>query len=316
MIHAAVTCVAWFGSNNSPTARTPEPTQPTRRRETPLAQPPIPQPSLRLGADSDKPSTAMSWIGYAAPTEQAAPQGPVDQPALGLAGPTAPAPQTTPQTAPPNSPQEPTSEPTPEPRPHAAAAATPEPAPAPDPVPAKDVTPTPPTTAGLTWRETLQDALDAIARARAAAPPPPQQRPAPSAPQASRPAPPSTAGALSDRESIAAAIRGAAVVRPGQVLSAGGLDVRTVQPRWGRVTLRTAKPRNPTVAVTFAKNGKVKLADFAKDGDLVFDAGSPDLNEPLLNAVYAWTATGKALETLPTDDSAGITVLFRIILTP
>jgi hypothetical protein len=274
-----------------------------------MATPPIPEPTLRLGADSDKPSTAMSWIGYSAPTEQAAAQGPVDQPALSLAAPAVPEQPS----ATPSAPQQPTSAPAAEEQPEAATAAAAESPPLQDAPREPDVAVTPPAAAGLSWRKSLQDALETIARVRAAASPPPQQSPAP---RAAPPVPPSTVGSLSDRESVASAIRGATVVRPGQVLSAGGLDVRTVQPRWGRVTMRTAKPRNPTVAVTFAKTGKVKLADFAKDGDLIFDAGSPDLNEPLLNAVYAWTATGKALEALPNDDSAGITVLFRIILTP
>lgn len=122
-------------------------------------------------------------------------------------------------------------------------------------------------------------------------------------------------GLPSDREAIATAIRAAPIVRPGQVVASRGLDVRTVAPRWSMTAQLTLRPRNPTVYVTFGRDGRVREAGFVRDGEAVLDAGRDEINEPLLNAVYNWTARGRALEELdPDDPAAEVTLLFTIVL--
>lgn len=124
-------------------------------------------------------------------------------------------------------------------------------------------------------------------------------------------------GLPSDKESIAAAIRGADVVRPGKVLAAHGLDVKTVAPQWSITTQHTQRPRNPVVYIVFGRDGKVKEADFVRESGFAYDAGSAEVNEPLMTAIYSWRAAGKQLEALPPDDpDAGLTLVFTILLGP
>jgi len=148
---------------------------------------------------------------------------------------------------------------------------------------------------------------------------PPQRRvPEPSAAKPKRPRPSdSIPGLPSDKEALAAAIKGAPIVRPGRVAAQHGLDVKTVAPRWSYTTTSTQRPRNPTIYIVFGRDGKVKDADFIRDGPVRLDTGSDEVNEPLLTAMYSWTASGKALRDLPQDDpNAGVTLLFTILLGP
>jgi hypothetical protein len=107
-------------------------------------------------------------------------------------------------------------------------------------------------------------------------------------------------GITSDRESIAAAVRDAPTVRPGRVLAAQGLEIQTRTPRWTYTTMMTRRPRNPTVEIAFGADGRVRHADFVRDGAKVFNTGFEDVDEPLLSAIYTWTAKGK-----PISDLAG-----------
>ncbi len=100
---------------------------------------------------------------------------------------------------------------------------------------------------------------------------------------------------------------------PGRPPAVEGLDIRTVRPRWTVTTKITAVPRNPLVRMEFRKNGTVARA-FYLEGE---DSGYPAVDGPLLDAIYAWTAKGRALEALPADDpEIVVPITMRIMLIP
>ena len=122
-------------------------------------------------------------------------------------------------------------------------------------------------------------------------------------------------GLLSDAESVAAAIREAIDVKPGKVLAAKGLRIQTVRPEWAVTTRLMARPKNPVVKVTFGRNGRVLRAEFV-DGQ---GTGWSDVDGPLKDALYRWTAKGATLDQIPTSPDAdgeprGVSLSFRVIL--
>lgn len=82
----------------------------------------------------------------------------------------------------------------------------------------------------------------------------------------------------------------------GKPLSAKGLDIQTVRPEWSVRTKLMARPRNPRVKIHFTRAGKVKLVV------LEASTGEPDVDRPLLDAIYKWRATGAPLEKLAGED--------------
>ncbi|MCX5690087.1 MAG: hypothetical protein NTV94_09965, partial [Planctomycetota bacterium] len=81
-----------------------------------------------------------------------------------------------------------------------------------------------------------------------------------------------------------------------------------------------SSPRNPVVRVTFGRSGKVIKADFI-DGQTT---GWPDVDGPLKDALYRWTASGEELKKLPPPPppradgkpapQRGISLTFRVLL--
>ncbi|MDX2118899.1 MAG: hypothetical protein SFY96_12020 [Planctomycetota bacterium] len=120
-----------------------------------------------------------------------------------------------------------------------------------------------------------------------------------------------TPGNKSDRESDAASKKGPLEVRPGKPAAGQGLEIQTVRPQWSITTRLTAVPRNPMVRIVFGPDGKVKTAGFLTGQD----TGSPDIDGPLLDAIYRWTAKGKAIDELPKNNpKAGVPLVMRIVL--
>jgi hypothetical protein len=124
---------------------------------------------------------------------------------------------------------------------------------------------------------------------------------------------PADPGIVTDRESMASAIRRAPAVRPGRVLAIEGMEILTRRPRWTDATRATRYPSSPTVEIIFGADGRVRRADFARDGALVYSTGYEDVDEPLLTAVYNWTARGRDIDELPPGGEVRIliTVLLR-----
>jgi hypothetical protein len=102
-------------------------------------------------------------------------------------------------------------------------------------------------------------------------------------------------GKKADEESAAAAIVGSLVYKPGEPLAGKGLRVSTVRPKYAFSTMAVANPRDVIINVTFGKDGRVIRAVF-KDGR---GTGFEDVDKPLVEAVYRWTAKGEALNKIP-----------------
>jgi hypothetical protein len=144
--------------------------------------------------------------------------------------------------------------------------------------------------------------------------------PAPPRPQATAPAVGAQGhrgdpGLAADKEALATSIRNAPTIKLGQVAAAYGLDIQTKSPTWSLVSQRTQRPANPTIKITFGRDGRVVRAEFAKDGARTYGTGSTEVDEPLLSAVYAWTARGKRLAELASQDPNGeVTIIIRVLL--
>ncbi|MEX2218442.1 MAG: hypothetical protein WD749_06735 [Phycisphaerales bacterium] len=168
------------------------------------------------------------------------------------------------------------------------------------------------------------EAAPAPAPAREAPPPPPPlATEAAAATPMAVPVPPEAGagkpGLASERESMATAVKSAPLVKPGQVVAAKGLEILTREARWSKTTLLTRRPKNPTVSITFGRDGRVRRADFVTVGERRYSTGFDDVDQPLLNAIYSWTARGAPLGELPEGEAeggaeAGITVVITIVL--
>lgn len=149
-------------------------------------------------------------------------------------------------------------------------------------------------------------AAEAMRESKQAADPPKAAAPSP-IPGESRDA------IASERESDATSRARVVEWEPGKPAAAEGLDITTVRPRWTVTTKITAVPRNPVVRIEFRKNGTVARAAYLEGQG----SGYPNVDGPLLDAIYAWTARGRALDELPTGDPDAVTVVtMRIILIP
>ena len=117
----------------------------------------------------------------------------------------------------------------------------------------------------------------------------------------------------SEKESDATSRQRIAEWEPGKPPAVEGLDITTVRPRWTVTTRMMSVPRNPVVRIEFRKNGTVARAAFLERQD----TGYADVDGPLLDAIYAWTAKGRALEALAADDpQAVVPITMRIVLIP
>jgi hypothetical protein len=267
-------------------------------------EPPIRQPEVRLGIARSAAHT-MAWLGFEEPTEHQAPLRKTEQSEMTLA---APGPKVAAA-----SPSQP--EPTPQPTPHQISQA---------------------------WQRTIEAGASRVAVAMEAAArrlselgrelpdprstagaaskpaeetPPPPPPPSPAVTSADSGGGGQHDGMKADKEAIATAVRKAPSVKPGQVVAAEGLEVFTREPRWSVSTLMTRRPRNPTVEITFGRDGRVRKAEFVRKGSESYNTGWAEVDQPLLSAIYGWSAKGKALGELdPNDPEAGLTIMITINL--
>ena len=119
-----------------------------------------------------------------------------------------------------------------------------------------------------------------------------------------------TPGEKSHKESPATSRQKPIEWHPGHPAAAQGLDIVTVSPHWSYTTRLSALPRNPLVRIEFARDGHVKKAMFLPKQS----TGYPDVDGPLLDAIYRWKGKGKALDDLPDQPDAAVSITFRIIL--
>lgn len=119
----------------------------------------------------------------------------------------------------------------------------------------------------------------------------------------------------SDREADAVSRRRPVNVSPGKPVAAQGLEIKTTRPKWTGFMRATLRPRSPKVDVTFGPDGSVTLVRFVVENGRRQSSGFKDVDDVLLNSIYAWTATGVAIDELdPADPEAGVTITLRILL--
>lgn len=154
----------------------------------------------------------------------------------------------------------------------------------------------------------IEEAAAAAARERVA-------EAAEAAPVRTAGAPPEAGGETnalqSESESVATALEDPIVVQPGAVAVGEGIELRTRRARWTTLTRATAMPRNPLVEIQFGADGKVVRASFVPG----HSSGYPDVDGPLLDAVYLWTASGERIEALKRSGrGATLTIKVRVLL--
>lgn len=229
----------------------------------------------------------MTWLGFKEATEHAGPVSKVEQSAMtplpgGPVQPSPPAPQTAaaPQLSQPAAPT----------------------------ITATQLQETPPAITGVGQRPKSE-----VRTAAAQDPTKPTPKQPASAPPGSSGASGSP-GAQSDKEAMASAIKKAPKVVIGKVLAAEGLDIQTREPKLGISTTLLRRAANPTVQITFGADGKVVRAGFATNGPLIYNTGFDDVDQPLMSAIYTWTARGKHLAELTSKDPNGeVTILITIL---
>jgi hypothetical protein len=286
-----------------------------------------PSPPEILPGIEDSSSVSINWLGFSEPTAHAGELSETEQPALATApmGERAePGQSSTSQVRATASPRAPVGPLQPEAAQTALTPTTPEAPEATEPKPSLAIQP----------REaevTLVPGQEASRVSPWGAPPVPERAPGPSAggaptpsqdpdegeqAQADQGAPAGgtdLAGELSDRESVATAIREATdLTEWGKPLARKGLEIKTVHPRWSVTTRLTRLPRNPVIMVSFGPDGRVVHAEFVRHQGRLYSSGSRDVDEPLLDSVYKWRATGKPLEALGPKDR--ITFAIRVVL--
>jgi hypothetical protein len=148
----------------------------------------------------------------------------------------------------------------------------------------------------------------------------PAAQPAPARPTQRPPTPAGAPGELDERASDAAMRRTARelpIDRLGRPLQASGdLQLTTVRPTWSLQVRNAYSPRrNPFVEIRFGADGRVRWARFVPLADGTVGSGYEEVDQPLLNAVFRWTARGEAIEALR-DRGPGAThdIVMRFVL--
>ncbi|MBC7770923.1 MAG: hypothetical protein H7210_00375 [Pyrinomonadaceae bacterium] len=96
-----------------------------------------------------------------------------------------------------------------------------------------------------------------------------------------------------DKDADASSVVKKAEYRNGKVQAGEGLDIKTLRPEFSKYTKVTAVPRNPIVEIWFDRTGKVVNVE------LIQSSGYKDVDQPVQNALWGWTAKGKVLDELP-----------------
>ncbi|MGH7244359.1 MAG: hypothetical protein ACREJD_13185 [Phycisphaerales bacterium] len=92
--------------------------------------------------------------------------------------------------------------------------------------------------------------------------------------------------------------------RDGRVQAGKGLNIITRRAEFTNTTLMTAPPRDTMVRISFQKSGTVKRAEFVNGSA----TGNPNVDDPLMNAIYRWRASGKDLNVLASEETLSVTV--------
>lgn len=115
-------------------------------------------------------------------------------------------------------------------------------------------------------------------------------------------------GTQSDRDSDAFSTA-VGEYRSGRVTAGQGLEIRPTRPKFGLLARTLAAPSPPRVEIVFGRDGAVKRATILRSSGY-----TTDIDQPILNAIYEWTASGKALRDLPEVPSAEIRLNMTVYL--
>jgi hypothetical protein len=115
-------------------------------------------------------------------------------------------------------------------------------------------------------------------------------------------------GIQSDRESDAFSVA-VGEYRAGKVIAGQGIEIRPTRPKFGLLARTLTMPAPPKVEVVFGRDGIVKRAR------IIRSSGYPvDIDEPIINALHEWTASGKALGDLPPVPSSELRLTLTVYL--
>jgi hypothetical protein len=242
------------------------------RGDKPMLESP---PEIRYGTDDGR-ASSVSWIPYASYEELVAPKSKQEQPAVQQEVDPVPDAPVTPDPTPPTAPSQ-----------------------------ARDASqPTPPEAGEHPPLPPEGDvAVDRLAPPAPTTPEPqPVQTPQPPAADAGgRP----TSAPRVDRDADPVRITDSPLpVRPGEVIAAEGIEIKTARAQFSLTTQLTAIPVNPVVSITFDVDGRVIEAKVLRS------SGYADVDGPLLTSLYRWRAEGEAFQRLGTR----FTGEWRIIL--
>ncbi len=265
-----------------PTQQPPQPAEPAQPAQ-PAPQPPQPENQV-------PPTPAVEAVSAASPAPTPAPsdqKGFAAQPTPISDLPTAP---TTPDGEMPAAIDRPNVQPNPSKDP--APTAEIKPTNTPDAVAREATPPTPPTPA--TQPTTEQAAANGATSPVVAPVPGPPGAPGTSQAQ----------GEKSDRESDATSIVDAppSTWRNGKPLARKGVEVKTRRPELPILTRLTTFPQNPICEIIFGRDGVPVTCRILQS------SGYPDIDGPVLDALYRWRAKGSQLDKLP----PGKTLPFRV----
>lgn len=116
-------------------------------------------------------------------------------------------------------------------------------------------------------------------------------------------------GEASDRESEAFSLADALRVTPGQPAAGKGIEIRTVRPRWTHFTELFRPGGEVAVRVLFRRDGRVQEVIPLRL------TGHPDVDRPLLDAIYNWRASGARLLELPEGGDPPATLQIVLVVT-
>jgi TonB family protein len=119
-------------------------------------------------------------------------------------------------------------------------------------------------------------------------------------------------GIRSEKEADAGSKEAPVEIVLGRPAAGKGLEIITKRPKrnpFSLFTRTTAMPGNPVIEVKFGRDGRVVSAK------IVRSSGVADVDDPVIAAVYGWTARGKQLASLPAQDpTAGISITVTILI--
>lgn len=113
-----------------------------------------------------------------------------------------------------------------------------------------------------------------------------------------------SASPKADKESHPVSLHdGPVLIRPGQVITGRGIEIKTSVPRLS-VVARFVLPSNPVIKVTFDSHGDVVQAEFIRT------SGYENWDGPVLASLYRWKAQGPMLDDLKRGFELEVELLF------